>query len=605
MRQETLSAILVACFAAQAAGAADDLPATSAYDTGSPLAARPEGAALAGESGWSALAEGVVDHRFRGDAVLANGRLALVLRRGAAGAEVFARGPGGWAHRATLAPADRARLKDVKLLKSTIESVAAEAAFVSGRQTLGLRFQLDPGEPVVETAAGAGTKALRVEAPCRFGVLPDSFADDIVIDAAAFSDERARIPSEHFFLHMAAGGEAVVAVVWDVQDQEIGVQLDAPQAERKIAASEISFAPKGRVWVGVLEGPNVWHGSALAPSDAGKVVPTGWTMPFPACWRADFTDAQGMAASWELIREQPDGRFHFMKPRLDFNGRTEKTFPADRLGWSTVLGRFTYPCWVDRAGHGFFEPAGRGLLQYAGPVLVYPLDRSPKTPLECLTFTDLVRMSLGVGPCRYILDLEGQESTNKGIYTCGARNILDGIYRRGEQKEKRQEIEQTLRDVVVFVKAIRARIEAYRAFGRELRSYLAEQKEDRPVFAPFLDEMDRLAAQIEVHFGRRQAAIKTPEHVADLTDRFRRDLLDDGGPDTYEKCRAITSQIVRVGDNQDELVAECRRVVKILRQQAGLAVAKNPETAPVAREIRSRAQKVLRRQLGHEGSLYR
>ena len=40
------------------------------------------------------------------------------------------------------------------------------------------------------------------------------------------------------------------------------------------------------------------------------------------------------------------------------------------------------------------------------------------TPIECLTVVDLVRMTLGVGPCQYILDLEGQKRGSRGVATC-------------------------------------------------------------------------------------------------------------------------------------------------------------------------------------------
>jgi len=69
-----------------------------------------------------------------------------------------------------------------------------------------------------------------------------------------------------------------------------------------------------------------------------------------------------------------------------------------------------------------------------------------------------------------------------------------------------------------------------------------------------------------------------------------------------DKCKSFTASIVEIGGNQDELVGECRLAVKILRQRAGLAVASDPGLADVAREIRSRSQKVLRSPAGHEGA---
>ena len=54
--------------------------------------------------------------------------------------------------------------------------------------------------------------------------------------------------------------------------------------------------------------------------------------------------------------------------------------------------------------------------------------------------------------------------------------------------------------------------------------------------------------------------------------------------------------------DQDELVGECRLAVKVVRQRAALAVAREPRMAEIAREIRRRSHKVLRRPAGHEGA---
>ena len=85
-------------------------------------------------------------------------------------------------------------------------------------------------------------------------------------------------------------------------------------------------------------------------------------------------------------------------------------------------------------------------------------------------------------------------------------------------------------------------------------------------------------------------------------DQFRKTVLDNDGPDAYDKCKVLTEAFVQVGGNQDELAGECRMAVKIVRQQAGLAMATDPRAAKVAEEIRNRTQEVLRNPAGHEGA---
>jgi hypothetical protein len=130
--------------------------------------------------------------------------------------------------------------------------------------------------------------------------------------------------------------------------------------------------------------------------------------------------------------------------------------------------------------------------------------------------------------------------------------------------------------------------------------YLGGQKKLHPELEEFIDEMEALAGEIDTRVARRQDKIKTPQYVIDLTERFRRTLMNYEGNDALVKCTAITHAIVVVGDNQDELSGECRMAVKVLRQRAGLAMAVDPRTAEIAREIRRRTQKVLRNASTHE-----
>jgi hypothetical protein len=85
-----------------------------------------------------------------------------------------------------------------------------------------------------------------------------------------------------------------------------------------------------------------------------------------------------------------------------------------------------------------------------------------------------------------------------------------------------------------------------------------------------------------------------------LVDDFRKNLVGYEGPDALERVKKITGAIVDIGGNQDELVGECRVAVKILRQQAGLAMAADPRAADIAKEIRRRTQAILRAPAGYE-----
>ena len=297
-----------------------------------------------------------------------------------------------------------------------------------------------------------------------------------------------------------------------------------------------------------------------------------------------------------MVSEKTDGRFakHGM-----FGG--EDSLPRDRKRWTTVLGSFRYPCWIDRSGRGYLQPLKEGLA-FQGPALIYPISRVRATPLDAFTVVDVGRATLGVGPCEYILDVEGQKSEYRGRATCSNRDLIEGIFSRNEQKKRRADVEASLKDVMIFIRHIRGRIDAYVAFGHETLEFLDRRRQAHPELAKPLDELQRLARAIDECVAARKDHIKTPDDAQKMVDEFRATVLDDDGPDALAKCKKFTRAWVDIGGNQDELVGECRWAAKVLRQRAGLLMAADPRLADVAETVRTAAQKVLRNPAGHEGA---
>jgi len=584
------------------------------FDTGAALRGPLSGEALSRRTGWTEVPEDDVAHKFKGDAVFMNGRIACVLRRGAGGAETYSIGSEGATKRAVLAPTGRSdapapssftslpslpSLSSFSIVANNSGAGVADAAFATADgKTFTLRYALQAGQPFIQTEArGGGVTSLRVEAPCRFAVMPDFFADDIVIDAAELPGAEAELPGDNFLLHLLPDGQAIVVAVAKTSEEDIRVALTGEGQKRMIGGSELRYGKDGKIWVGVLAGPAVWHEQDIALDQAGKVFRMDWRPPFPAQWRVDWRREENLTDSWEMVTEQPDGSF--MKHGVF--GQSE-TIAADRRRWTTVLGWFNYPCWVDTSGQGWLEPIKRPALRFQGPAIAYPINRTSATALDAFTVVDIMRNTLGVGPCEYILDVEGQQSERKGRATCSVRDTLNPIYEKKQQKQQRAEIERALEDLMLFVRHIRGRIEGYVAFGHEMLAYLAEQKKAHPELAGRLGELETLAGMIDAKFAARKDKIRTPDHVAETVAEFRKTVLDYEGDDAPAKCKQFTEHWVEIGGNQDELAGECRWAVKMLRQRAGLLMAADPRVAEVAKEIRRRSQIVLRNPANHEGA---
>ena len=609
-------------FRAGAAPAAE--PFTRIYDAPAEAAAALSEKTLAQKTGWRAAKQNDTAHRFKGCAVLLNDKIVAVLDKDTPNVDLYSRRTRGLKRCARLQPVRRdgtnPKRTSLAIKQNTTSSVSLKVALQSpGKQPCHVTYKLDIGAAFIKTTAAAGVAKLRVGAACRFAVMPDFFGDDIVVDAAAIPVRRAELPSENFLMHMMHGGEAIVMTVSESRDNDIAIAL-SKSAPRRIESSDVSYGGKPHVWVAILAGQGIWHHRTVSPADAGKVLKLNWRMPFPALWRVDWRAADKLNDSWEMLLQQPEGKY-VMQGWFGQDPAAGQSFgpefgPRDwnkpgRKRWNPVLGAFAYPCWIDKDRQGYLQPltkrcyVERGeAVNFDGPAVIYPIDRvkaAPfRTPIDKLTVVDLVRMTLGVGPCEYILDLEGQQRKSEGVATCYARDIINAIYKEGTQLRNGPVIEKQLAAAVAFIRNVRKRIDDYVEFGRKTRAYLEGQKRLHPEHAKFLDELLSITKRLDELFQSGKASIRTPEYAEEAARDFRRELLTCTGDDAYKKCSTQMRIFTGIGGRQDGLVASCRMVVKVLRQRCGIAMAVNPELKDIATEIRARTHKVLRNPTAYE-----
>jgi hypothetical protein len=469
------------------------------------------------------------------------------------------------------------------LSAKAVDKTTVEASYKTAKGPATATFRLKKGEIALEVTPGAGAVALRVDCPSRYAVLPDFFSDDLVIDATKVPGAVAELPSENFLLHLANGGDAIAMCIWENRDQDVRCGV----AKGLFTGSDIEFGGK-KIWVALLEAPKIWNATSDVKPGPQKL---DWALPFLAQWRVDYTREGDLTDSWDLLLQKQDGG-EYTKPSVMGAG-AEKLGPA-RKRWTVVLGSFLYPCWSDAARAVYLEPLRTDALKLGGPVVMYPANRVPETPLDVFTVLDVARAALGAGPCEYILDVDNQKSSNKGHATCWTRDWLLPVYAAGQQAAKRGEVEENLKQVLTFVTYIRARITRYADFLRETRAYLAKELKAHPELKASIDSLDKICQSAERRTKAREEKIKTPEAVA----KMNADFLGAASPDV----KAYTDALVEIGDNQDQLAGELRWEVRALRQRAGLVLAADPKMAEIAAELRKRTQEVLRGPAGHEGA---
>ena len=101
------------------------------------------------------------------------------------------------------------------------------------------KLRLKKGDPALETEPAAGAARLRVEAPTRYAVFPDFFADDIVLDAAKVPIASIEAPSENFLLHLGGKNDSIVMAVFENREQDVKLSVAGEGEKRAFTASDI------------------------------------------------------------------------------------------------------------------------------------------------------------------------------------------------------------------------------------------------------------------------------------------------------------------------------------------------------------------------------
>jgi len=478
-------AVLVCVLAPYSAlAAAPPDPSVRLYDTGRPLVGDLDPRIFLGRRGWKEVSEGAGAHPFTGSAVALNDRCAVVFREASRGAEVFAAGAEGYHSRAFVgpwsaeAPSGPVRLKIVENGPTAVEVESAWTA--AGGERLPCRLRLAAGEAIVRMRPGDGVRDLLVASSSRHVVTPEFLGDDAVFVTGMLRSTPVGLPAENVVLGLLDGGRSMLVCLWEpgagsADLVTLGVtkmygKAGEPESlrlvEEPFAVCRIGCVPGKAVWVSCLEGPDLWQTCGMT-EDGGRGGAWGaFKPPFPAKWRASFVGAGGVCES--ITFEQPP---------------QEAPVPED----------------------------------WRGPVIIYPIDRSRETPLTTILPMDILRSTLGVGPCQYILEAEGLGGDDPAPPDA----VVGWIERLVEKKRaarSAEEINERLDAMLNHLAAARARIDDYAAFGKQVRHVCREaakqdaEKETVEATAAVLAVCDRLDHDL----ARGRKEMRTRDEAANL-----------------------------------------------------------------------------------------
>ena len=538
------------------------LPLVRLFDTSAalpgPLSTQPS------SEGWTLAPEGKVGQALRGDAVISNDGIVLAVRKGSAGAELYAKDAAGLRLRAVIGPRagmNDARVTAVDVVENTSGAVALGVGFGTAQGPgVRLSYRVTAGDVKVEVRLLEGSGRLAVSGDIRYAVVPDFFGDDMVFAPADWARPRVGMPAENFFAGLVGDSHCILLFVWESAGRDADVKLGDRDGRRVIESCEIDAPLQAKAWVAVLEGPGIWRAADVGPGGAGAEVPLDWKRPFPANWRGDLLGEGGVARSYDLAEEgavagAPSGPASRTCACRVRDGRTLVDLPK---------------------GEG--APAGRLLL-------VYPIDRDRTTPLNVFCPVDIIRSSLGVGPCQYILAAEGLDPDSHPT-PADVTDWVEKQFKRGRSGSQAEAIKERLGQMVENVAHTQERIEGYGALAEEVRKLCAGAQGDA-----LSEALRRTADGMAEAIARGRAAAGSADSARGLADKV---VALIGAPDAQAEVERLGEQLRAVGLAQDGTLARCRMAVRWLRQQSRMALEGGAGSAQLADKVRALAEGMLK-----------
>jgi hypothetical protein len=404
-----------------------------------------------------------------------------------------------------------------------------------------------------------------VQGETRWVVVPDFFGDDMVFgpfDPARLPRHRLRLPTENFVLNLMDQGSAQVMCVWQSAKQEATAVCSESVKPPIMAGCEIQAAKDKNIWVACLEGTDLWHERTIAAKEEGAAVTLDWKPPFPAKWRADLLG--GAVQSWYF--RDPDN--------------AGEALPGAKQP--------DHPCCFEAGRAVVHWPKGLPTTPgHEASLLVYAMDRNQATPLTAFCPIDILRNTLGVGPCQYILQTEGLASDTNPTPD-SVMTFVEKQFKQKKQKKAATEIRELLGQMVEHVGQADARLERYRRFAAEARTLCEAAGAGKPLPAGSVN-LAAIAGQLEQTAVRATSA-HHPARAKQLADAT---AALTGKDNALGEVEALGEELRLLGAAQDRALANCRMAARWLKQSAAMMIEDEPHSTETAKKVQTLAEQML------------
>jgi hypothetical protein len=586
-----------------------------------PAGGRAMEAGVDSREGWTAVEPEAAPPSLGGGAALENPYLLVAVPAGANAISVFTQGTGkarGVRQDLVLLDAQGQAATGIGQIK-LIEHSATQAVLGFAAGAVEARLKMNLAGPFLEIVPGKNAGALQVRGAARFSFLPDFFGNDVLFDPAECRAGTVFAPAENFLVNLLDGQAALTMLVWPKDGGEEALLLPEGEGQsRRFGATQVSFNGKS-VFVAVLAREGIWCGKDLraAAKDKTFAVPD-WRPPFPAKWMTILAKrptpgaASGLASETLEVRSLP---------------------PEGDDPYSDVYVHPRVPSWLTGSEWRLHLQTKLTHMMTRETVKVpefllainYPRDRAKGTPLDAFTLVDVMRGTLGAGPCEYILDLEGLNKTRStgaagtgkptAAATCSERGALVYYYlgeraehpRRDDPLMATDQALESVEKIRDFLDAAYARIQEYLAWSNDLIKVAEEAKAKDPAAKDLADRVIAIAREMQQLWAKMAEHRKPCAFPAEwkLALDHCQELIRRGAPNLGVRVREFDPQMRGAGEEVDGGMQACRMFVKRIRQEAALAGSSDPRTLRLAAEIRRLCSAILRNKHYKEGDSIR
>ena len=185
---------------------------------------------------------------------------------------------------------------------------------------------------------------------------------------------------------------------------------------------------------------------------------------------------------------------------------------------------------------------------------IYPIDRDRSTPLSVYCPIDILRNTLGVGPCQYILDRENLGSGAHPTPNDVTEWIVNLFHRKREKRYKEQIVER-LKEMTLLIDETQSRIQQYLNYTENVRDYLDSLSFDNNRENELKKSLDNIVDTMKTVIDRNNSNVPALESI----NRMGNEIVSlIGENNAEEKCKAICDTIRSIGASQNYTVSKCR-----------------------------------------------